>query len=240
MKILVCIKQGDEPGTISRFDQFALESALRIREQFFAQKIQVDVVTVGPESAADTIKRAYGMGADQGIHLLSETAALLPAQVIALHLKPVAHDYDLIFTGIMSQDMMAGQTGPMLAALLEIPCTTAVVKIRFSPDKRQVAVERELENNRTEALTLSLPALLTIQAGINTPRYPSLSHMLAAGRKKIHTCCPPRLSLDFMCWVPEVVGFETPPKTRAGHCLKGPLPDQVQQLKQFLQKKDLI
>lgn len=146
--------------------------------------------------------------------------------------------YDLILTGIMSQDMMYGQTGPMLAELLNFPCATGVVKIRFPINNNFIQVEQELENGFIDCLEIKLPALLTIQAGINIPRYPSLSNLLAAEQKTIIT----RKETDIL---PRPVGakefyvsMETPEKTRDGLVFEGSPASSANKLLIFLKKHD--
>ncbi|MBU0971866.1 MAG: electron transfer flavoprotein subunit beta/FixA family protein [Proteobacteria bacterium] len=238
MKILVCIKQGAADGEISRFDEFALEEALVLKDRFQAR---VDVITAGPDSAVAVIRRAFGMGADQGIHIVTRDSGFVPAFVTASYLAAWAEkgSYDLIFTGIMSQDMMQGQTGPMLAELLGLPCATGVVKNHLTPALGLVPIEREMENGCRDCLGIRLPAVLTIQAGSRLPRYPSLSNMLAAGKKGITT-----LDQGDLYPVPVkpkevLITIECPEKTREGRRLEGTLLDQARQLKAFLQEKDL-
>jgi len=244
MKILVCIKQGLDKEEISRFDEFALEEALGLKDKFLEAgltDIRVDVITAGPTKATAVIKRAFGMGADRGIHIVPRDAGYSPAFVTASNLAAVAgnNSYDLILTGIMSQDMMEGQTGPMLAELLGLPCVTAVVKNIFNDNTGIMQVEREMENGLRDCLEICLPALLTIQAGINTPRYPSLSNMLAAGKKQIITLAEKDLFPAPVKAKELLVSVEYPEKTRAGQLIEGPLSDQVSQFKAFLREKDL-
>ncbi len=244
MKILVCIKQGSEKGEISRFDEFALEEALVLKDNGAEgiPEVRVDVVTAGPDHVAAVIKRAFGMGADRGIHILTREAQYVSAFVIASNLAAVAGKggYDLIFTGIMSQDMMAGQTGPMLAELLEYPCATGVVKNYLAPAAGIVRVEREMAKGYTDCLEIMLPAVLTIQAGINTPRYPSLSRMLASGKKPVTTLVEGDLFPIPVRPKESLVAIEQPEQTRSGQRLGGSLDDQVRQFKTFLREKDLL
>ncbi len=243
MKILVCIKQIGDNGQMNRFDAHALEEALLIKERLTAQRAEpttVHVVTAGPAAAADIIRRAFGLGADAGFHIITEETEYTPSLVTANQLVAVARQtsYDLILTGIMSADMMAAQTGPMLARILEIPCATGVVNTCLNLEKNFIEVERELENGLRDLLEIDLPALLTIQAGINTPRYPRLSNMLAASRKEIinipaETLTP--ISEHEVC-----IGWEEPEKTRAGRRLEGSLSAKAEQLFAILKEKDLL
>ncbi len=247
----MCIKQINDNGDMNRFDEFALEEALKIKEKAEKQQqtpgnsVSVDVITAGKSNSFKIIRRAFGMGADSGFLIVLKTkekaTEYIPPFTIASLLSAVADKmhYDLILTGIMSQDMMHGQTGPMLAELLNFPCATGVTKIRFPVKNNFIQVERELENGFIECLEIKLPALLTIQAGINIPRYPSLSNLLAAEQKTIMT----RKETDIFPHRGGVkefyVSIETPEKTRDGLVLEGDLAGRVNQLLNFFKKHDL-
>ena len=215
VKILVCIKQilapelaessgrpgikgGDEdpfPLTMplpedncyrfNPFDEYAVEEALRIRESF--GNVTVDVLSLGPERCRGALQRALEMGADKATLLhLDRSAHLTPyetASIIAGHLRDKA--YDLILTGVMAEDAMQGQTGQLIAALLDMPCSTAVISERLLAPRGPVYVEREEDGGERTAYELQLPAVLTIQSGINRPRYPALSHVLRARTQEI-------------------------------------------------------
>ena len=245
MKILVCIKQVGDDGEMNRFDAHALEEALGLKDQLNAQPLKsvtVDVVTVGPDKASKIIRRAFGMGADRGSHIVTEDLEYISSFVTASRLAAVAKKapYDLILTGIMSADMMAGQTGPMLAKILGLPCATAVIKTSPPTNDNLIEVERELENGFRDCLTIRLPAVLTIQAGINTPRYPHLSKMLAAGQKEIETLKEADLFPEPIKTREICIGLEYPEKTRSGRMLEGSLSDKAGQLFALLKEKDLI
>ncbi|MCK5916034.1 MAG: electron transfer flavoprotein subunit beta/FixA family protein [Deltaproteobacteria bacterium] len=243
MKILVCIKQVGDDGQMNRFDAHALEEAMLIKERLvtrLSESAAVTVVTAGPEAAAKVIRRAFGLGADKGYHIITKEAEYTSSLVTASRLAAVARQvqYDLILTGIMSADMMAAQTGPMLARIMGMPCATGVVKTNLNLENRTIEVERELENGFRDLLEIDLPALLTIQAGINTLRYPRLSNMLAASQKEIIT-----INEDELVPIPgrEVyLGLENPEKTRSGRILSGSLDDQAQQLFTLFKEKDLL
>lgn len=245
MKILVCIKQVGDSGDMNRFDAHALEEALLIKEQSsveISKPVLVDVVTAGPPKAEKIIRRAFGMGADNGYHIVTEDFGYVSSLVTASRLSSVAKkpSYDLILAGIMSEDMMAGQTGPMLAGILGLPCATGVMKtILFSGDNA-IKVEREMENGYRDCLVINLPSVLTIQAGINTPRYPCLSNMLTANQKQIQCLAAADLSPGETRTREVCLGMEEPGKKRAGRLLKGSLSDKAEQLFFLLREKDLI
>ena len=199
MKILVCIKQvlDDIPIRLdernlwieaevspiyrmNHFDEYALEEALRIRDTH--ADVTIDVLSVGPVRVSQTLKKGLEMGANEGIHILIEGEGYRSPFEIASLIADYARNrsYDLILTGIMAEDDMQCQVGPLVAELLKYPCATAVISERLYRDEQALYVEREIENGRRETLELTLPALITVQSGINRPRYPALSHVLRA------------------------------------------------------------
>ncbi|MDM8535150.1 electron transfer flavoprotein subunit beta/FixA family protein [Desulfobacterales bacterium HSG17] len=249
MKILICIKQINASGEINLFDAHALEEAVRLKQEFETcgnkDFCSVDVVTVGPPESSKIIRRAFGMGADKGYHIVTKDIAYGFSFEIASKLAVIATktSYDLILTGIMSQDFMSGQTGPMLAEILDLPCVTGVIKTNLTNDSYSIEVEQEMENGFRNCLEVTLPALLTIQAGINTPGYPTLSRMLAAGNKEIITFREAELfpeNLEPFQARETYVSMEDPQKTRTGHVLKGSITDKAHQLFTILQKKALV
>ncbi len=255
MRILVCIKPDISGREIGPFETLALEAGLCLKESNITadeKACQLDVVTVGPSHWADCIYRALGMGADSGIHILiddpEDYGGLVPAAGIAGLLAAFASSpdicepYDLILTGVMSQDLMAGQTGPMLAEYLDIACATAVVEAECR-DTILVA-QREWEGGYRETLDLELPALISVQTGFYTPRYPTLSHMLKAknkpvavlNKKDLETGCPLSGQAPRECFS----GLGVPTQTREGKIINGTLQDQVRAFQIFLKQRALI
>jgi len=239
MRILVCIKHLNS-GRINRFDTHALEQALLLADE--KPNISVDVVTMGSEDSQKIIRRAFGMGVDNAVHIINENSeyisSFVTASAIAAAIENIS--YDLVLTGLMSEDMMAGQTGPMLAEILGFPCVTGVVKACFCSSENEIRIEREMENRVLETLCVKLPAVLTIQAGTNTPRYPCLSMMLKAESKDILCVNVDELSFRKPFSKTINLGYETPEKTRAGKILTGSLQDKAEQLYLFLRQKNLI
>jgi len=200
MKILVCIKQvpdssdtlqidertglpsytEDAAFRMNRFDEFALEEALLIKERL--SETLVDALSVGPQRVSATVQRAMGMGADHGIHILDAADGYRSPFTVAFLIAACvrARNYDLIMTGVMAEDTMASQTGQLIAALLDLPCASSVIKEEVLSERAQIAVEREVEGGSRERVNLKLPAVLTIQPGINFPRYPSFSKVMRA------------------------------------------------------------
>ncbi|MDY0312542.1 MAG: electron transfer flavoprotein subunit beta/FixA family protein [Desulfobacterales bacterium] len=251
MKILVCVKQilapesdlapsgdgtavvpqGSVERRISRYDACALEAALQLRERIGGR---VQVVTVGPADAADALRRALGMGADEALHIACADELIDPFTV-ARAVAPAAQDSDLVLAGVMSEDLMQGAMGPILAALLGRPCATAALALEPAPDGSGLRVEEELEHGERGVVTLALPAVVTIQSGPWTPRYPSLSGLLKARRQAIETFAlavqEPRLRM---------AGLASPSPTRRGRILSGSAGEKAAQLVHLLRQQGFL
>jgi len=245
MKILVCIKPDVSGKEIGPFESLALEAGLNIKESGLGagtDSSRVDVITAGPPEWREIIGRAFGMGADRGVHVLTESdpSGLVPASVTAeLLVGAVAgleekSQYDLILFGVMSQDLMAGQTGPMVAEHLGRPVITAGVRIE-SMDTR-LEVQREWEGGVRETLDMPFPCVVTIQPGFFKPRYPRLSNMLKAKDKPIVKLIPRDIPKPKESFLETVL----PQKTRAGRIISGSSKDQVQAFNEFLRERALL
>ena len=182
---------------MNRFDEFALEEALRIKETI--NPSVVDVVSVGAQRVRNIVQRAMEIGADNGFHILLEQEGYLSPWTTAGLIAGFAakNAYDLILTGAMSEDDMHGQTGQMVAGLLDIPAASSVILELLKEEENAIYVEREIDATEREAVILNLPALLTIQSGINTPRYPALSHVLRARQQDITTVAADELGPNY-------------------------------------------
>ena len=244
MKILVCTKAINEnPGEIhldetrmNLFDGFALEQGLLFRDTL--KESIVDVICVGTENASEILTRALGMGADQAIHINSEAPPLYDpfytASLIAAHARHKA--YDLILTGVMSEDLMQGQVGPMVAELLSVPCATSVISAHLS--REGIDLERELEGGARESWEFVLPCVLTVQSGINTPRYPSLSCMLRAARNPATCIQAETLNPPEMRQV--ITRVSVPEKQRNALVLGGTSEEKALKLFKILKEKGFL
>jgi electron transfer flavoprotein beta subunit len=258
MKILVCIKQVPEPenailieaGSVriqseeicefkmNRLDEFAVEEAVLIKEAHGDTKI--DALSAGPERATEVIRRSIGMGADAGVHIDTGAGGYHSSFEIATWIAGYARGekYDLILTGAMSEDNMQGQVGPMIAKQLGLPWATAVIFEKIAPDKATIYVEREIEGGQRDTLALPLPAVLTVQSGINTPRYPSLSNLLRANKQGVKRIeCANRVQPAARESLVELV---YPHKTRSGTVLKGTEKEKATQLIRILRERALL
>ena len=202
MKIIVCIKQvpaKDAPLTITgnwikesdigfemnEPDSFALEEALRLKEKHGGEVI---ALSMGPERVKQTIKEALAKGADRGIHIaddhFSQLDPLGAASALAAAVKN--ENADLILTGLQSDDQGFGQTGVLLAALLDRPHATIIMAIEGdNANVGKLKLKRELEAGWFQWIECPLPAVLSIQSGINKVRYATLKGIMAAKKKEI-------------------------------------------------------
>ena len=203
MKIGVCIKQvvsrdwplrvndsatwisdGDASFEMNEPDAYALEEALRLKEQ---QGGEVVVCTAGPARAAQVIREGLARGADRGIHVQSEQMDFADAMTLgsslADALKPEA--FDLILTGLQSDDQGFGQVGVVLADQLDMSHATIIMEVIVK--EGGLRVKRELEGGWFQWIEMPLPSLLTIQSGINQLRYATLKGIMSAKKKSINT-----------------------------------------------------
>ena len=201
MNIIVCIKQvpaKDAPLSIAgnwiresdigfemnEPDSYALEEALRLKEKHGGEVI---VLSMGPERVKQTIKEALAKGADRAIHIADDNFAQLDplgsAKSLAAAIKQQKHD--LVLTGLQSDDHGFGQTGVLLAGMLDVPHATIIMAIEV--DGQKMKLKRELEAGWFQHIECPLPAVLTIQSGINKVRYATLKGIMAAKKKEIAT-----------------------------------------------------
>jgi electron transfer flavoprotein beta subunit len=165
------------------YDANALEAALRLKEQLGGK---VTVVSLGPDGARDTLKRAIAMGADAAIHVndpaLNEADSTTTALALAAAIKTIEH-FDLVLSGRQASDTDGGQVHLGIAQHLGVPAVSPVQKIEEASDESVVA-ERIVEDGY-QRLKIKLPALLGVSSEMNEPRYPPLKGIMAAGRAQI-------------------------------------------------------
>jgi electron transfer flavoprotein beta subunit len=207
MKIAVCIKQvptrdwqprlnesrtwireQDASYEMNEPDAYALEESLRLKEKHAGEVV---VCSAGPARVSQVIREALARGADRAIHVEDDGLALADASVIAETLASAMSDekFDLILTGLQSDDQGFAQTGVILAERLGLPHATIIMEVQA--DKGVLRVKRELEGGWFQWVTMSMPAVLTIQSGINQLRYATLKGIMAAKKKEIRKAAPP-------------------------------------------------
>jgi electron transfer flavoprotein beta subunit len=199
VNIIVCIKQvpaKDAPLSITgnwieesdigfemnEPDSYALEEALRLKEKHGGEVI---ALSMGPERVKQTIKEALAKGADRGIHIADDQFAQLDplgtASALAAAVKK--ENVDLVLTGLQSDDHGFGQTGVLLAGVLDLPHATIIMQIEVADGRMKL--KRELEAGWFQHIECPLPAVLSIQSGINKVRYATLKGIMAAKKKEI-------------------------------------------------------
>ena len=164
-------------------DNFALEEALLIKES--RGEGEVVVVSMGPSRVTKVIREGLAKGADRGIHLEEDDPMEIDPLTIAQRFTAVLKEenFDLILTGLQSDDTGMGQTGVLIGEMLGI--STATLAIETDVMDGQIKVKRELESGWFQWIQLPLPASISIQSGLNTPRYPSLKGIMGAKKKEI-------------------------------------------------------
>jgi electron transfer flavoprotein beta subunit len=177
--------------SMNPFDEIAVEEAIRLKEAGSASEIVA--VSLGPQASQETIRTALAMGADRGIHVLTD-AELQPLAVAKLLKAIVAKEQPgLVILGKQAIDDDCNQTGQMLAALLGWPQATFASKLVIAGEKAQVT--REVDGG-LETVEIKLPAIVTTDLRLNEPRYASLPNIMKAKKKPIEAITPDALGVD--------------------------------------------
>ncbi len=199
------IKMGINP-----FDENALEEALRIKEKI--QSTEISVVSIGDSKNQDVLRHGLAMGADRAI-LINTESPLQPLGVAKVLKGLVEKEKpDLILLGKLALDSDAGQTGQMLAGLLNYPQGTFVSKIEINNNK--LTVTREIDGG-TNVLEMNLPAILTADLRLNEPRFVKLPNLMMARKKKIEEIKSSDLATDTQT-NQEILDVTIPPSRKAG------------------------
>ena len=180
-------------GLLSELDEYAVEEALKLAE---AGEGEVTVVTIGPDKAADAIKKALQMGADKGVHISDEAIrgsdAFATSRILAEAIKKLGTP-DLVLTGMASTDGTMGVVPAMLAERLGLPQVTFASEL--SVDGEGVTIRRD-GDAASETITSPRPALVSVTDQINEPRYPSFKGIMAAKKKPVETWSLADLGID--------------------------------------------
>ena len=193
-------------------DNYALEEALHIKE--IKGDGEVVVVSLGPLRIQKVIREALAKGADRAIHIKMDTLGAIDPLATASHFAQALKDenFDLIFSGLQSDDIGMGQTGVILGEMMGM--ATASLAMATEVGDGKIKVKRELEAGWFQWVSLTLPASITIQSGLNTPRYPSLKGIMGAKRKEIKTVNKTDLNLsEGLQKVTRVYNLETDKQT---------------------------
>jgi electron transfer flavoprotein beta subunit len=240
MNIVVCVKQvpdtaaerkleaGDATldreavdGLINELDEYAIEEALQIAE---AHDGEVTVLSMGPEKAAESIRKALSMGADKAVHLvdgaLAGSDALATSYALAQVLGSIG--FDLVVVGAESTDARMGAMAAMLAERLGVPQLSLASKVEI--DGQQVRIHRQSEDGY-QVVEGALPAVIGVVEKINEPRYPSFKGIMAAKKKPVTTMSLADAGIDAALVglanaATEVADFAERPPRQAGTIVK--------------------
>jgi electron transfer flavoprotein beta subunit len=216
MKIAVCIKQvvtrewhvrvndektwvrdGDAAWELNEPDAYALEEGLRLKEKHGGEVI---VISAGPARTTQVIREALARGADRAIHVEGDAFATADAFAVAGALAAALKDeaVDLVLTGLQSDDQGFAQVGVVLAEKLQMAHSTIIMDVQVDPSTGSgqagtLKVKRELEAGFFQWISMPLPAVLTIQSGINQLRYATLKGIMAAKKKETKVVAAPAL-----------------------------------------------
>jgi len=262
VNIIVCVKQVVDtsaalsikdgqvdtaglPRVLNPYDEFAVEEAVRIREQS-PEDTTVTLVTLGPEGFRDTLRKGLAMGADQAVHLLDPAFEGLDCLGVATALAMAIRTlkYDLILCGRQAVDDDMAQVGPAIAVLLSIPVVTVATDLKLSDGRQNATVTRQIEGG-SEVLESALPLLVTCQKGLNKPRLPSLKGIMAAKKKVITTLDAVSINFDGKLLGATAnrvreTGLALPPVRKKGFIFEGTPEAVCAQLVNTLRDKDKI
>ena len=249
MKIAVCIKQvptrewqprlndqktwireQDVSYEMNEPDAYALEEALRLREKHSGEVV---VCSAGPARVQTVIREALARGADRAIHVQDDGLGAADAFVVADALAAAMKDenFDLVLTGLQSDDQGHGQTGVILAERLGIPSSTIIMDVQI--ENNALRVKRELEGGWFQWIAMPLPALLTIQSGINQLRYATLKGIMAAKKKEIRKASLP----DGLQPSQQIVGLAVPTRSKQTQMITGSPADAAKELVRRLREE---
>jgi len=242
MKVLVAVKRvidynvkirvkADKTGvetanvkmSMNPFDEIAVEEAIRLKEGGAATEIVA--VSIGPQACQETIRTALAMGADRGIHVLTDQPVEPLAVAKLLKAVVAAENPQLVILGKQAIDDDCNQTGQMLSALLGWPQGAFASKLKLGAD--EATVTREVDGG-LETIAVKLPAVVTADLRLNEPRYASLPNIMKAKKKPIDQKTPEALGVDI---APRLVTLQvTEPVKRQGGKKLGSVEELVEKL----------
>jgi electron transfer flavoprotein beta subunit len=232
------IERGTLVSRTNEWDEYALEEALQWKQKLGGT---VTAITVGPGEWDDTLRRALAMGADRAIRV-DEDATEIDCSAVARTLAALIDrlPYDLLMFGAQSEDFGSAQLGPMVAEMLGIPHAALVVRLQV--ENGEAHVERELEGGVRERYTLKLPALLTVQTGINRPRYVSFASVRKAREKELSVMSLGELGLSREALKPAVKldRLELVPAGKSAELLSGSAEEAAGKLAEILRDAGVI
>jgi len=221
---------------LNEYDLYAVEEGIRMAELYEAE---VTVVSAGPEEAVQSLRKGLAMGATDAIFVPVEGSmgdAFLSATVLAAALKPIQPD--LVLAGVESNDLGGSQVGVLVAEQLGYVAATMTISVQVGNDG-VLNVRRELEGGNFVEVNLQMPAVLTIQTGLNEPRYPSLKGIMAAKRKDLVRLELSSLDLSGSQLV-ETIEYSYPPQRERAQMLEGSSEAIAGELVSLLREKEKV
>lgn len=236
------VPERDRSYELNEWDAYALEQAVQLAEAGVVEDVLT--VTIGPERSEETIRTGLAKGADRAIRVwdpaLAERSYLDPClkgRVLAAVLETEAPE--LVLTGVQTADDMAGATGVVLASRLGYGWAAIVTDLAVAPEDDRLDVTRELEEGLAEVATVDLPAVCTIQTGINDPRYASLRGIRMAQQTEIDVRSLADLGLDPTALEPafSLRTLARPTSTGETELYEGPPAETAAELAAFLRDR---
>ncbi len=237
MNVVVCVKQVPDPNSPGQLDpsshllkrdgelmldpgdEFGVEAGLQLVEKHGGE---VTVVSMGPERGLDAVRKALAMGAARGVLISDESLrgsdALTTAKVLAAAIRK--QQFDVVITATESTDGYTGVVPQMLAGLLDIPAVTFAKSVSLEGDT--LKVERQTETG-IEVVEAVLPVVLSVTAGVNEPRYPSLKGIMGAKQKPLDRPTPADLGVEGLGGVSagqKITAVQPAPERAAGEIIK--------------------
>ena len=217
---------------INDWDEYVVEEATQLKEKLGGT---FTAITVGLEECDDILRRALAIGADRAIRInedVTTTDSYVVAKILATLINSLP--YDLVTFGMQSEDMGRGQLGPMVAEMLGIPHAVGITRLEVQD--REVRVSRELEGGTLALYTLKLPALLTIQTGINEPRYVSIAGIRRARDKELRVMTLDELGIsrDALTPMVKLEKLDLPPSGKEMEIISGSAEEAADKLATLL------
>jgi electron transfer flavoprotein beta subunit len=252
MRVAVCIKQvvtrewqvrvndaktwvrdQDASWELNEPDAYALEEALRLKEKHGGEVV---VISAGPARVTQVIREALARGADRAIHVSGDDLATADAFGVAAALAAALKDeqVDLVLTGLQSDDQGFAQVGVILAEKLGMTHSTIIMDVQVQD--ATLRVKRELEGGWFQWVTMPLPAVLTIQSGINQLRYATLKGIMAAKKKEIRTVAAPPTAAPRQ----RIVSVYVPEKAKQTRLIAGTPAEAAKELVKVLRDERII
>ena len=230
------IEKGDIKWVINPYDEFAIEEGLKTKERL--KEGTVTVVTCGPDRSVEALRNAVAMGADNAIHVKTDgelTDTYLVGRALSEVLKK--ENAAIVFSGKQAVDDDQSAVFNYVAEFLSWPSASVIVKADIAADKKSVKVEREAEGGMKQIIQMSIPCLIAVNKGINTPRYASLPGIMKAKKKEIKLYSLSDLGVAGETPTVKESVYQLPPERSAGKKIPGDAATQAKELVRMLREE---